>query len=121
MWVKILQKRYKIDKKKLERFEFKPVLQLRAKVKTDPEIATNLKANFNTTLEAQGIVIDDNFKTKVQTQWREQIRTDVKRVAEANKDKNWYLNKVLEGKPIKVSVKVDKKTGSHVKKPKEES
>ena len=114
-----MQKRFTIDKKKLERFEFEPVLQLRAKVKDEPEIATNLKADFNATLEAQGIVIDDDFKMRVQTQWREQIRADVKRVAEANKDKNWYLNRVLEGKPIKVSVKVDKKTGSHVKTPKE--
>ena len=39
---------------------------------------------------------------------------------EGNKDKNWYLNKVLEGKPITVNVKVDRETGSHEKKLKED-
>jgi len=109
-------KTIRVNKKRMERFGFSQVKGLRAATEKNPELAEKLKKDFTATLEAQGIHVDDEFKIKLRENWRNQIKADVRRVAEKKGRSEWYLNRVLEGKPIRVRVKVDRE-GGHVKKP----
>lgn len=65
-----MKKHVKIDKKRLERFEFKPVKDLKQKIEKKPELKTKLRKDFRGTLEAQGIEIDENFEEKIRKEWR---------------------------------------------------
>ena len=104
------------DKTRLERFEFKPVKKLRSSLKDKPKIREDLKKDFKGTLQAQGITVDDEFLQTVHKEWRSQIKTDIHKVAEERGSENWYLNRVLKGKPITVHVTVDRKEGENRKK-----
>jgi hypothetical protein len=106
----------RIDKTRLERFEFKPVKKLRSSLKDKPKIREDLKKDFKGTLQAQGITVDDDFLQTVHREWRSQIKTDIQRVADERGSETWYLKKVLEGKPITVRVTVDLKEGKNRKK-----
>jgi len=111
-----MDKRISIDKKRLERFEFKSVKELKANLETKPEIRENLSEDFRGTLKAQGININEEFKTQIRAEWRETIKSDIRRVADENPEsKNWYLKQVLAEEPIKLKVKVDKATGTNKK------
>ncbi len=114
--VSIMQKRVKIDRTRLERFEFKPLKELKTILEKKPEIKRNLREDFRGTLRAQGITINEDFKKQIRTEWRETIKTDIRRVADENPEsKNWYLKRVLADEPIKLKVKVDKATGTKTK------
>jgi hypothetical protein len=111
-----MQKRVKIDRARLERFAFKPVKELKLTLDKKPEIKQSLREDFRGTLEAQGITINDDFKKQIRAEWRETIKTDIRRVADENPEsKNWYLKRVLADEPIKLKVKVDKATGTKTK------
>lgn len=111
-----MQKRVKIDRARLERFEFKPLKELRLTLDKKPEIKQNLREDFRGTLKAQGIIINDDFKRQIRTEWRETIKSDIRRVAdESPESKNWYLKRVLADEPIKLKVKVDKESGTKTK------
>ncbi|TFH16687.1 hypothetical protein E4H04_06225 [Candidatus Bathyarchaeota archaeon] len=111
-----MQKRVKIDRVRLERFEFKPLEKLKATLNEKPEIRQKLSEDFNGTLKAQGVTVDEDFKQRIRAEWRSTIKADVRRVADANPESsNWYLKRVLEDKPIKLRVKIDKETGEHKK------
>ena len=111
-----MNKRISIDKKRLERFDFKPVKELKIAVEKNPELKQKLKQDFRGTLTKQGITINDEFKQKIRTEWRENIKSDIRRVADENPEStNWYLKQVIDEKPIKLKVKIDKETGAKTK------
>jgi len=99
-------KRVRVDRKRLERFGFKPVKGLNASIQKNPELSQRLKEDFRATLEAQGVKVDDEFKRLLRESWRQQIKEDVRRVAEEKGGDDWYLKRVLRGEPIRVRVKV---------------
>ena len=108
-----MNKRISIDKKRLERFDFKPVKALKTAIEKQPELNQKLREDLRGTLSEQGITIDEDFKQQIRAEWRENIKSDIKRVAEENPEsKSWYLTKVLADEPIKLRVKIDKKTGT---------
>ncbi len=111
-----MQKRVRIDRTRLERFKFEPVKELRLTLDKKPEIRQKLKEDFHGTLSAQGITINDDFKKQIRAQWRETIKSDIRRVADENPEsKNWYLKRVLADEPIKLRVKIDKTSGTSKK------
>lgn len=106
----------RVSKKRIERFSFNEIGDLKTAIEDDPKITESLREDFKRTLEAEGIKVDEEFKRRVQETWRNQIKSDVKRVAETEGRDDWYLRRVLEGKPIRVRVKVNRDSG-HTKKP----
>ncbi len=111
-----MKKPVKVEKVRLERFKFEPVREFKATLREKPELRDSLKKDFQSTLISQGLTLDDEFKNKIRTEWRSTIKSDVKRVADEAPDReNWYLKQVLEGNPIKLKVKIDKKTGKNEK------
>jgi len=99
-------KHVRVDRKRLERFSFKPVKDLNVSIKKNPELSQRLKEDFRATLEAQGVKVDDEFKRSLRESWRSQIKEDVRRVADERGGDDWYLKRVLRGEPIRVHVKV---------------
>jgi len=99
-------KRVRVDRKRLERFSFKPVKELGTSIKKNPELSQRLKEDFAATLEAQGVKVDDAFRQSLRESWRKQIKEDTRRVAEEKGRDDWYLKRVLRGEPIRVRVKV---------------
>ncbi len=111
-----MRKKISIDKYRLERFNFKPINELKSSIENKPEIKQKLKEDFIGTLNAQGITINEDFKKQIRAEWRETIKSDIKRVSDENSEsKNWYLNRVLANEPIKLRVKVDKTSGTNTK------
>lgn len=111
-----MKKHVKIDKKRLERFEFKPVKDLKQKIEKKPELKTNLRKDFRGTLEAQGIEIDEKFEEKIRKEWRNTIKSDLRKaVKEKPAEKTRYLRKILAKEPITIQVTIDKETGEHEK------
>lgn len=111
-----MNKRISIDKKRLERFDFKPVKELKTAIEKKPEVKQKLKQDFNGTLKDQGIIINEDFKQQIRTEWRKNIKSDIRRVADENPEsKKWYLKQVLSKEPIKLKVKIDKETGTKTK------
>jgi hypothetical protein len=85
-------------------------------MKTRPDLEKRLRKDFAGTLKAEGITMDDAFKAQVLKEWREGMAADIrKRVAEDPKSKNWYLKRVVEGKPLKIHVHINRKTGKVTK------
>ena len=64
-----MQKRAKIDRTRLERFKFQPVRELKLSLDKKPEINKNLREDFQGTLQAQGITIDEDFKRQIRAEW----------------------------------------------------
>jgi hypothetical protein len=111
-----MSKRKTSEKERVTRMEFAAVKGIREKMKTRPELEKSLRKDFSGTLKAEGIKIDDDFKAKVLREWRAGMKADMKRiVAENPKSKDWYLKRVVEGKPIKIHVKINRKTGKVTK------
>lgn len=107
--------RKRVIKPKLDRFKFEPVKELRSSLKDNPKIREDLKKDFEGTLQTQGITVDKDFLKTVHSEWRSQIKTDIVQVAEEKGSDDWYLRKVLKGKPITIRVTVDKKEGENRK------
>jgi hypothetical protein len=104
------------EKKQVARMEFTAVKTIKEAMQKRPDLEKKLRKDFSGTLKAEGIKIDDDFKAKVLKEWRAGMRADMKRiVAENPKSKDWYLKRVVEGKPIKIHVKINRKTGKVTK------
>lgn len=103
-------------KTKLERFEFKPLKKVKSSLKDNQQLREDLKKDFEGTLRAQGITVDDVFLKTVHNEWRSQIKRDIQKVAGERGSENWYLKRVLKNKPITIRVTVDKKKGENRKK-----
>jgi hypothetical protein len=111
-----MSKRKTSEKEHATRIEFTAVKTIKEEMKERPELEKKLRKDFTGTLEAEGIKIDDDFKAKVLKEWRAAMKADMKKiVAENPKSKNWYLKRVVEGKPIKIHVKINRKTGKVTK------
>ena len=64
MWVcavMSMNRRISVDKKRLERFEFKPLRAIRTKVNEKPELENSLRTDFEGVLKAEGVKVDDAF------------------------------------------------------------
>ncbi len=111
-----MKKRVKVDKRRLERFSFEPVREIKASLEERPIVYESLREDIRGTLESEGITVDEAFKNQVRAEWMSTINSDIRKVVNDNpKSRDWYLKRVLEEKPIKLSVKVDKETGKHEK------
>jgi hypothetical protein len=107
-----LVKNFRVDKKRLERFDFTTVETLRESIEQKPELRKRLGEDFEGALRAEGVVIDEDFRTTIRQQWREQIHSDLRAFMEKQPEsKKRHYSRVAEGKPIKVSVKIDRKKG----------
>jgi hypothetical protein len=96
--------------------EFPSIRAIKEKWQKDPEFKKRLKKDVMGTLEAEGIKADDALKKRVLDEWRARMKADMERtVAENPKSKDWYLKRVFEGKPLKIHVKIDRRTGKITK------
>jgi hypothetical protein len=112
-----MRRTIKVDKNRLERFKFKNVDQIKRTIKKNPELSVKLKEDFIGTAKAQGVTLDAEALEEIRVEWRTQIQNDIKTKAKTSPKKDqWYLTQVLENKPIKLRVSVDKETGQHKKK-----
>jgi hypothetical protein len=103
----------KIAKKTVRRMELPTAKPLREKWLKDPAFRKRLKEDVVGTLEAEGIKVDDALKERVLGEWRSGMEADMRKVVARNpkKSKDWYLRRVVEGKPLMINVKIDRKTG----------
>ena len=105
-------KNFRIDRKRLKRFEFTTLKTLRESIEEKPELRRRLGEDFEGALRSEGVVIDEEFRANIRKQWREQIRSDLKDFMERQPEsKKRHYSRVAEGKPIKVKVKIDRKKG----------
>jgi len=117
-----MKKAVRIDPKRIKRFNFTSVTALRTAVETKPELKASLSRSFSEALEAENIVIDEAFKQKVCTEWRAQIQSDIQaKMASLPESKKRYYSRISKGEPLKLKVKVDRKTKKHIKTIREES
>ena len=117
-----MKKVVRIDPKRIKRFNFTSVAALKTAVENRPELKTNLSRSFTEALEAENIVIDEAFKQKVHTEWRAQIQSDIKtKMDSLPESKKRYYSRISKGEPLKLKVKVDRKTKKHIKTIREES
>ena len=97
--------------------DFPAMKGIKEEMQKRPELEKKLRKDFEGTLKAEGIVVNDVFKNRMMREWREGIMADLRRkVVETPGSRNWYLKRVVEGKPIMIHVKVDRKTGKITKK-----
>jgi hypothetical protein len=103
----------KIAKKTVRRMELPTAKPLREKWLKDPAFRKRLKEDVVGTLEAEGIKVDDALKERVLGEWRAGMEADIRKFVAKNpkKSKDWYLRRVVEGKPLMINVKIDRKTG----------
>ena len=109
-----MQKRVRVDKKRLERFNFERVSALKQKVDGKPELREALRKDFSGTLKAEGVKVDHVFLEKIEKEWRSQISRDIKSKVAATPERYPLLKRVLEGNPIRVHVNVEGK-GRNIK------
>jgi len=112
--VMYMKKRARVDKKQLERFDFEPLRAIRKNVNEKPELENSLRTDFEGTLKAEGVEVDDAFLTKVKDEWRAQISKDIREKVSVAPERYPLLVRVLGRKPIRVHVKVDE-NGRRVK------
>jgi hypothetical protein len=107
---------------RLKRFSFEEVKPLKDTISEKPELRTALKQDFHEALKAQNIVVDTAFINKVRADLDKQIMQDVKKKMDSLPDsKKKFYSRIAKGKPLKLNVKIDRKTGKHVKLLQEES
>ncbi len=109
-----MQKPIRVEKVRVARFDFEPLRAIKAKVDEKPELEESLRRDFQGTLKAEGVKINKTFLTEIEKDWRTQISNDIKAKVASTPEKYPLLKRVIEGKPIRVHVKVDKK-GRHLK------
>ena len=104
------------NKDRLARFNFAELADIKKEIKKRPELENQLRKDFIGTLKAEGIVVDSDFRKKIMKSWEAQVKADLRsKVENTPESKSWYLKRVIEGKPISVHVKIDRKTGKHEK------
>lgn len=116
-----MKKTIRIDSARLARFKFDPVKKLRSSIESQPELRDKLREDFEGTLREQNVIVDDAFKQQLHRQWRDQIQTDIKEtMANLPESKKRYYSRIVRGEPLKLRVKVDRTTGKHRKKIRED-
>ncbi len=117
-----MKTRFKIGSKRLKRFDFEPVRDLRARLKKSPDLKNRLKEDLPGTLRTEGIVIDEAFLRAVSLRWHAQITEDVHTAMErVPDDRKPYYRMVRDGKPIRVRATIDPEDGSVTVTPGEDS
>jgi hypothetical protein len=82
------------------------------KIEEKPELKERLKDNFVGTLREEGLEIDDAFLRETMDRWRAQVQEDIRReMLSRPASKRRYFQRVIEGKPLKLRVRVDSTTG----------
>ncbi|MEN3035270.1 MAG: hypothetical protein ABC537_03100 [Candidatus Methanosuratincola sp.] len=86
--------------------------QIRKRMASDPSLEERLKKDFHGTLKKEGITVDSTFRNKLMERLNSKVRADQREIVTKRPEaKNWYLKRVLEGKPLKIHVRIDKETG----------
>jgi len=103
----------KTVKKTVRRMELPTAKPLREKWLKDPAFRKRLQEDIIGTLEAEGIKVDDALTKRVLAEWRSGMEADMRKKVAMNprKSKDWYLRRVVEGKPLRIHVKIDRETG----------
>lgn len=105
-------KKTKIDRSKFSGLDLPELELIRKRIASDPSLEERLKKDFQGTLQKEGIKVDDVFKGKVMERLNSKVRADLREVVKNRPEaKNWYLKRVVEGKPLKIRVHIDKETG----------
>ncbi|MEN3056223.1 MAG: hypothetical protein ABC527_06520 [Candidatus Methanosuratincola petrocarbonis] len=105
-------KKTKVDKNAFHGLDLPELEQIRKRMASDPSLEERLKKDFHGTLKKEGIKVDSAFRDKVMEKLNSKVRADLREiVAKRPEAKNWYLKRVLEGKPLKIHVHIDKETG----------
>jgi hypothetical protein len=116
-----LKKTIRIDTARLARFKFDPVRKLRSSIESQPELRDKLREDFEGTLREHNVTVDDAFRQQLHLQWRDQIQTDIKEtMANLPESKKRYYSRIVRGEPLRLRVKVDRATGRHKKRLREE-
>ena len=107
----------KAVKKAIRRMELPIAKPLREKWVKDPAFRKRLQGDIIGTLQAEGFKVDDALTKRVLGEWRAGMEADMRKIVAENpkKTKDWYLKRVVEGKPLKIHVKIDRKTGEITK------
>jgi len=104
-----MRKQGSVKRKRIERFDFEPVRTIKDRIDQDPKLKEALKKDFEGTLRAEGIIVDKEFINKVENEWRSQMSRDIRSKVAASPGKYPLLEQVLEMKPIRVHVDIEKK------------
>lgn len=111
-----MKKIVRVEKTRLERFNFDSVGDVKSSLKSKPELGDRLREDFEDTLRDQNIVVDDAFKQRLHQQWRAQIQSDIRETMDSlPESKKRYYSRISKGEPLKLRVKVDRTTGKHRK------
>ena len=96
----------------MEVFNITGLKELRTQVEKDPQLIKKLKKDFEGTLKERGIVVDETFRKEVERQRKERMSNRIKaRMSKLPKSKKKYYSMIAAGKPIRVTVKIDRKKG----------
>lgn len=116
-----MNRKFRIDAERLNRFDFEPVKDIRARLAASPDLKRRLEEDLPGTLEEEGIVIDDAFRQKVSDQWHDRITADTRSVMDRIPDsRKPYYRMIRSGQPVKVRVTIDRETGTITTAPREE-
>lgn len=99
------------SKIKMDRFKVESLNELKLSIAKRPDLKRKLKEDLKGTLEAEGIILNEEFKQEISDQWRLLIRNDVRKVMDKQpEEKKPLYTMVRKGKPLKLKVKIDKTT-----------
>jgi len=116
-----MQRRFTVDQERLKRFSFEPFAELQHRIADDPDLKRRLQEDLPSTLEEEGIVVDDAFRKKVSDQWHAQIEADTRSIMETiPASKKPYYRMIQSGEPVKVRVSINPTTGEITTVPREE-
>jgi hypothetical protein len=107
-----LLKKKRIDKNALHGLDLPELEQIRKRMAVDPSLEERLKEDFQGTIKEVGIKVDSAFIDRVMERLNSKVRADLREIVKKRPEaKNWYLKRVLEGKPLKIHVHINKETG----------
>jgi len=110
-----VSRKIKVSKKRLERFDFTSISKVRRikeKIEGKPELSDRLKGDFVGTLRDEGLEIDEEFLRETKNKWRSQVQEDIRRkMLRRPPSEKRYFQRVAEGKPLKLRVRIDPSTG----------
>ena len=96
----------------MEVFNIIGLKELKTQIEKDSSLRKELLKDFDGTLKARGIVVDEAFRKEVERQRKERMSNRIKaRMSKLPKSKKKYYSIIAAGKTIKVRVKIDRKKG----------
>jgi hypothetical protein len=94
----------------VEVFELKELKKFRTRIEKSSKLRKRLEKDFEGTLKAEGIIVNEAFRKEVDKQCKARIKARIKtRMDTLPKSKKVYYNMISAGEPIKVRVKIDRK------------